>query len=73
MKRLLIPLILVLLTGCKYGSEYEAVQACDKWRYKQTEEVYIFCEKESSTRKILGIFSKNAGGFDGVVKKRFAY
>ena len=36
MKRLLLLLIL-LLSGCKYGSEFEANNACYKWREKQYE------------------------------------
>ena len=75
MKRLLLPILLLLLTGCKYGSEYEALSACDKWREKQweTQDVSIECRRERSTRKILAIVSERGYGSDKVVKKRFAY
>ena len=38
MKRLLLPILLLLLTGCKYGSQYEAIEACDKWTKKAKSE-----------------------------------
>ena len=30
----LLPLLLVLITGCKYGSNFEANEACKKWKEK---------------------------------------
>ena len=38
MKRLLLPLLLLMLSGCKYGSEYEAKEACEKWTKKAKSE-----------------------------------
>ena len=39
MKRLLLPLLLLLLSGCKYGSEREALEACDEWMTKVKSEI----------------------------------
>ena len=38
MKRLLLPLLLLLLSGCKYGSYREAREACDEWMKKAKSE-----------------------------------
>tara|TARA_B100001027_G_C16111368_1_gene260636 strand:- start:394 stop:624 length:231 start_codon:yes stop_codon:yes gene_type:complete len=76
MKRLLLPLLLLLLSGCKYGSEFEANDACYKWRVKQYEKkeysknFSIECMIERSTRKILGLVKEND---TYSVPKRFAY
>ena len=76
MKLLLLPLLLLLLSGCKYGSEFEANDACYKWRVKQYEKkeysknFSIECMRERSTRKILGLVKEN-DTFS--VPKRFAY
>ena len=76
MKRLLLPLLLLLFSGCKYGSEFEANDACYKWRVKQYEKkeysknFSIECMRERSTRKILGLVKEN-DTFS--VPKRFAY
>ena len=42
MKGLLLPLLLLLLSGCKYSSEREARSACGKWEDKggQIKETY---------------------------------
>ena len=75
MKRLLL-LQILLLSGCKYGSEFEANDACYKWREKQYEKkeysrnFSIECRRERSTRKIWGLVKEN-DTFS--VPKRFAY
>ena len=38
MKRLLLPLLLLSLSGCKYGSYREAREACDEWMKKAKSE-----------------------------------
>ena len=76
MKRLLLPLLLLLLSGCKYGSQYEAMQACQRhWgTYSEydSKDGYRQCINEPSSKKVLGMHWKNPYG-DGEVKKRFAY
>ena len=77
MKRFyLLPLLLVLITGCRYGSKYEANEACVKWALKgfkyEYENYYgtIYdgnsrrCFYESDTNQILGFEKKG-------VKRKF--
>tara|TARA_Y200000002_G_C22446805_1_gene564591 strand:- start:97 stop:327 length:231 start_codon:yes stop_codon:yes gene_type:complete len=76
MKRLLLPLLLLLLSGCKYGSQFEAMQACQRqwgtYAEYDSKDGYRQCINEPSSRKVLGKLWKNPYG-DGEVKKRFAY
>ena len=75
MKKLyLLPLLLVLLTGCKYeskyGSKYEANEACKKWVFKGFKYEYENsygnkydgysrrCSLEADTNQILGFEKK---------------
>ena len=67
MKRLLLLLPLLLVTGCGYGSMVEADAACSSWAYKggrikqarsADDEPYSRlirgCENEEVTRQVLG-------------------
>ena len=72
MKKLyLFPLLLVFITGCKYGSKYEANEACRKWvskgikyRFESTYSSSIYdgnsrrCSLEADTNQILGFERK---------------
>ena len=66
MKRFyLLPLFLVMLTSCKYGSYYEAKKSCNEWSKKVqykidgVERNYRFCRKEEETNQMLGFEYKN--------------
>ena len=78
-KTYLLPLLLVLITGCKYGSKYEANEACKKWVSKgfkyQYESYYSAilngnsrrCRLEADTNQILGFEKK------GLKRKFYSY
>ncbi|MBO8232223.1 hypothetical protein CU311_06000 [Prochlorococcus marinus str. MU1402] len=62
MKRFyLLPLSLIMLTGCKYGSYYEAKEACNEWSNKvpnyaigNSSFKFRYCRKEEETSQVLG-------------------
>ena len=62
----LIPLVLMLLSGCKYGSRYEADIACSKWM-KKNQSKYYYCKNDLDTNQILGLDELSK------VKKRFKF
>ena len=63
MKRLLLPLLLLLLSGCKYGSEREARGACGKWE-----------DKGGQIRKTYTDFKRVGSSYiDMEGKRRFEY
>ena len=78
-KTYLLPLLLVLITGCKYGSKYEANEACKKWvskGFKYQYETYYSennngnsrrCRLEADTNQILGFEKK------GLKRKFYSY
>ena len=79
MKRLLLaPLVLLFLSGCGYGSQKEAMDACKReWEqigiYPKTHKDYFRrCDDEPSSRKVLGLYWKSqfSGSF---VEKRYSY
>ena len=61
----------VLITGCSYGSKYEASEACKEWQEEGTQYLYQIgdypsrpaynrrCEYEPQTKKILGLENKS--------------
>lgn len=69
MKRLLLVPLVFLLTSCSYGSRYEALQACYKWREKFRNSV-PYCHYEDHTNQILG---RTTGPHPQKVLKRFKY
>ena len=71
MKRLLLPLVLLLISGCKYGSQYEAMQACKESWAKETWHTQ-YCQEDNASRKVLGM-RLNMDTYKRKVKKRFAY
>ena len=71
MKRLLLPLLLLLISGCKYGSQYEAMQACKENWAKETWHTQ-YCQDDNGSRKVLGM-RLNMDTYKQEVKKRFAY
>ena len=49
----------MMLTSCKYGSYYEAREACDEWKNKVPITVtlrisYRYCRDEKETNQLLG-------------------
>ena len=53
----------MMLTGCKYGSYYEAKEACDEWSNKFPDITvtgllngydYRYCRQEKETNQLLG-------------------
>ena len=73
MNRLILPLLLLFLSSCKYGSEFEAKKACEKWSNKGNQiKRYHFCQNDASTKKILGLYTEQYIPL-GKVKKRFNY
>ena len=68
MKRLLLALLLLLISGCKYGSQDEALYACFRWWRRSP--VFRYCITEDTSREVLG---KEYVGSFLEVKKRFAY
>tara|TARA_B100000212_G_scaffold147088_1_gene110469 strand:- start:1117 stop:1431 length:315 start_codon:yes stop_codon:yes gene_type:complete len=64
MKRFyLLPLFLMMLTSCKYGSYYEAKEACYEWSSKFPDITvtsignrydYRYCREEKETNQLLG-------------------
>ena len=85
-KFLLFPLLVTVLSGCGYGSKFEAIQACEKWSKQNENFGYVegrlfnpgklghsrLCYSEDSTRIILGM-EKYKGSRSQTVKKRFRY
>ena len=51
MKRILLLLPLLLVTGCGYGSKLEADEACDKWRAEGKDLTWKIQEKEFTYRQ----------------------
>ena len=52
-------LLSIALSGCSYGSAYEAALACEKWRLGQIPkyegtEYWVQCREEEKSRQILG-------------------
>ena len=70
MKRLLFPLSLLLLSGCKYGSQFEAMEACIKKWDGVTDKGSQYCQTEEASNKVLGL-RWNEG--ETKVIKRFKY
>ncbi len=70
MKRLLLPLLLLLLSGCKYGSQFEAIEACMKKWEGLTDKGSQTCQTEKATNQVLGV-RLNEG--ETKVIKRFKY
>ena len=70
MKRLLLPLVLLLLSGCRYGSQFEAIEACMKKWEGLTDKGSQYCQKEKATNQVLGV-RLNEG--ETKVIKRFKY
>ena len=62
--------IAVLITGCSYGSKYEAREACNEWQkggtqymkkigdYPSRTSYNRYCDDEPETKKILGFENK---------------
>ena len=48
MKRILLLLPLLLVTGCGYGSKLEADEACDEWRAEGEKLTWKFTEKKNT-------------------------
>ena len=61
-KLLLLPLSLIVLSGCSYPSSMEAGRACDKWEEEQKEDLkeegkssgFVRCVLDERSRKFLG-------------------
>ena len=68
MKRLLLPLLLILLSGCSYGSQYEAMNACRDWL--DGNKLDRTCQSDFLSRKILGMeLNRNKRPFRTEVKR----
>ena len=82
MKRLLLPILLLLISGCKYGSMDEAYEACQKWRKEDVIasngmtykflgiEYKRYCYRDYANNEILGIHQDIT---DTELIKKFAY
>jgi len=74
MKNLLFLLLFLLLSGCKYGSQKEAMSTCrsEYERKEDYKEYFRQCKNEPSSRTVLGLYWKSqfSGSFVG---KRFPY
>ena len=69
MNRLILPPLL-LLSGSKYGSQFEAIEACMKKWEGTTDKGSQTCQIEKATNQVLGV-RLNEG--DTKVIKRFKY
>ena len=63
----LLSLLLFLITGCKYGSKYEAQKSCEKWANKGFTVSFVDkqfktrrCWNEQATNRYLGFEYKGA-------------
>ena len=63
----LLSLLVFLITGCKYGSKYEAEKACEKWanegftiRFVDRQFKNRRCWNEKATNRYLGFEYKGA-------------
>ena len=69
MKKLIIVSLLLTLSGCKYGSQFEAMEACKKNWNGKTEVGVQYCQIDEATNKVLGIRWNS----EKKVIKRFKY
>ena len=69
MRKILLLISLALLAGCsKYGSLWEATNACNQWYVSQNKSGKLRgCHHDEPTNQLLG------HDFDGKVYKRFHY